>query len=110
MVWPWVPKWYPATPIFLQATLNTSFYNQYNDPITELYPHYIDDCISAPSTREELNQVITTVNLFHPALKYTWEISDTSIAFLDIKVSIKGNGLYTSVLYKPAESHSSLFD
>ena len=36
------------------------------------------------STREDLNQLVTAVNSFHPALKYTWEISDTSLAFLDI--------------------------
>ena len=56
---------------------------------------YIDDCISATSSsREDLNQFITAVNSFHPALKYTWEISDTSLAFLDIKVSIEGSGLW----------------
>ena len=53
---------------------------------------------------EELNQFITAVNSFHPALKYTWEISDTCLAFLDIKLSIEGNGLH----YKPTGSHSYL--
>ena len=42
------------------------------------------------------------------ALKYTWEISETSLAFLDIKVSIRGNVLCTSVHYKPTDSHSYL--
>ena len=68
-------------------------------------------CIGATSSsREDLNQFITAVNLFHPALKYklTWEISDTSLAFLDIKVSIEGNGLCTSVHYKPTDSHNYL--
>ena len=66
------------------------FFNQYNDPKPELYRRYIDDCIGATSSsREDLNQFITAVNSFHPALKYTWEISDTSLAFLDIKVSIE---------------------
>ena len=37
-----------------------------------------------------------------------WEISETSIAFLDIKVSINVNGLSTSVHYKPTDSHSYL--
>ena len=70
---------------------------------------YIDESISATSsTREELTQFITAVNSFHPALKYTWEISDTSLAFLDIKISIEGNGLCTSVYYKPTDSHSYL--
>ena len=47
------------------------FFNQYNRPKPELYRHYIDDCVGATSsTREELNQFITAVNSFHPALKY----------------------------------------
>ena len=84
-------------------------FNQYNGPKPELYRRYIDDCIGATSSsREDLNQFITAVNSFHPALKYTWEISDTSLAFLDIKVSIEGNGLCTSVHYKPTDSHSYL--
>ena len=32
----------------------------------------------------------------------------TSLAFLDIKVSVEGNGLCTSVHYKPTDSHSKL--
>ena len=86
------------------------FFNQYNGPKPELYRRYIHDCIGATSlSREDLNQFITAVNSFHPALKYTWEISDTSLAFLDIrKVSIEGNGLCTSVHYKPTDSHSYL--
>ena len=85
------------------------FFNQYDGPKPDLYGRYIDDCIGAiSSSREELNHFITSVNSFHPALKYTWEISETSLAFLDIKVSISGNGLCTSVHYKPTDSHSYL--
>ena len=85
------------------------FFNQYNGPKPDLYRRYIDDCVGATSsTREELNQFITAVNSFHPALKYTWEISDTSLAFLDIKVSVEGNGLCTIVHYKPTDSRSYL--
>ena len=89
------------------------FFNQYNGPKPELYPRYIDDCIGATSsTREALNRSIFNccqqVNSFHPALQYTWEISDISIAFMDIKVSIEGNGLCIGVHYKPTYSHSYL--
>ena len=81
-----------------------------NGPKPELYRRYIDDCFGATSsTREELNQFRTAVNSFYPALKYTWEISDTSLAFLDIKVSIEGDGLCTSVHYKPTDSQSYLY-
>ena len=41
------------------------------------------------STRKELTKFITAVNSFHPALKFTWEISDTSSAFLDTKFQLK---------------------
>ena len=89
------------------AYIEHEFFNQYNG--SKLYCRYIDDCVGATSsTREELNQFITAVNSFHPALKYTWEISDSSLAFLDIKLSIEGNGLCTSVQYKPTDSHNYL--
>ena len=74
-------------------------------PKPELYGRYIDKCIGATSsTREELTQFITAINSFHPARK----IFDTSLAFLDIKISIEGNDLCTSVYSKPTDSHSYL--
>ena len=61
------------------------FFSQYNGPKPQLYGRYIDDCIGAtPSTREELIQFVIAVNSFHLALKYTWEISNNSLSFLDI--------------------------
>ena len=54
------------------------------------------------------NQFINSVNSFHPALKYTWEIAENSLAFLDIKLSINDNGLSTSAHYKPTDSHNYL--
>ena len=54
--------------------IENQFFNQYNGPQPKLYCCYIDDCIGATSsTREELEQFIYSVNLFHPALKYTWQ-------------------------------------
>ena len=71
----------------------TPFFSHYHGLKPELYGRYIDDCIGATSsTREEPTQFITAVNSFHPALKYTWEISDSFLAFPDIKISIKDNG------------------
>ena len=70
----------------------------YHGPKPELYVRYINDCIGATSsTREELTQFITAVNSFHLAIKYIRGISDTSLAFLDIKISISIQTVYTSV-------------
>ena len=78
-----------------------------NGPKPELYGRYYY-CIGATSSsrmdRMELTQFITAVNSFHLALKYTWEISYTFLAFLDIKISIEGNGLCASLYYKPTDS------
>lgn len=57
------------------------FFSQYNDPKPELYGRFINDCTGATSCIiEELTQVLTAVNFFHLALKYTWEISDDSMS------------------------------
>ena len=66
-------------------------------------------CIGTAScSRAELECFFSYVNNFHPALQFTWEISETSLSFLDILVSINGNRLTTSVFYKPTDSHSYL--
>ena len=41
------------------------------------------------STREKPIQFITTINSFQLALKYTWEISDISLAFLTSKFQLR---------------------
>ena len=54
------------------------FFNQFDGPKPDFYGRHIDDCIGAiSSSREKLNRCITSVNSFHPALKHTWEISET---------------------------------
>ena len=46
--------------------------------------------------------------IFHPALQFTWEISESSVSFLHIVVTINCNRLVTFVFYKPTDSHSYL--
>ena len=89
--------------------IENKFFSNYHGPKPDRYKRYIDDCIGATSSsKEELNLFINSINSFHPALKYTWEISENSLAFLDIKLSINDNGLSTSVHYKPTVSHNYL--
>ena len=84
-------------------------FNQFDGPKPELFGRYIDDCLGATScTKEELERFIGFVNSFHPALKFTWEISETSVTFLDVNISVQDNKLATSVHYKPTDSHSYL--
>ena len=96
----------------LRRLSDTSFYAKVQKDLTSTNQNILKDTIQSimvnqelPNiatniSREEVDQFITSVNSFHPALKYIWEISETSLAFLDIKVSISGNVLCTIVHYK----------
>ena len=89
--------------------IEQQFFDKFDGTKPELYRRYIDDCFGATScSRQELDYFITSVNSFHPALKFTWVVSECSIAFLDINGLISGNRLSTSVHYKPTDSHSYL--
>ena len=89
--------------------MENKIFSNYRGPKPDLYKRYIDDCVGATSSsREDLNQLNNSVNSFNPALKYTWEISENSLAFLDLKLSINENGLSASVQCKPTNSHNYL--
>ena len=83
-------KMRPSYANLFVGCIENKIFNQHNGFKPVLYCRYIDDCFGATSSaREDLNTFKTAVNSFHPALKYTWEISDTSLAFLDIKFRSK---------------------
>ena len=64
--------------------MENKIFSNYHGPKPDLYKRYIDYYAGATSSsREELNQHIISVNSFHPALKYTSQISENSLAFLD---------------------------
>ncbi len=67
-------------------------FEQYTDPTPDYFGMYIDYCVGTAScSHGELEQFINYVNNFHPAVQFTWEISETSLSILDILVSINGN-------------------
>ena len=92
--------------LFVGFVKKKQIFEQYFDPIPDYLGRYIDDCVGTAScSRGKLECFINYVNNFHSALQFTWEIS---VSFLDILVSINGNRLATSVLYKSTDSHSYL--
>ena len=70
---------------------------------------YIDGYIGiSMSTEKELENFIQYVNDFHPSLSYTYDISDTSVNFLDISISTTKHGLTTDIFYTDTDIHSYL--
>lgn len=83
--------------------------NSYAGRKPELLNRFIDDILGATSMElAELNRYIDFVQGFHPALEYTSNITDQSLPFLDIALSIEGDHICTSVHYKPTDTHSYL--
>eukprot|EP00061_Rhincodon_typus_P018982 g48393.t1 len=99
----------PSYACFFVGYVEQSLFRSYTGPIPHLFPRYIDDCIGAAScSHKELEQFIHFTNTFHPNLKFTWTISDTSLSFLVLSVSIFGNHPETDIYFKPTDSHSHL--
>eukprot|EP00061_Rhincodon_typus_P003352 g19884.t1 len=97
----------PNYPTKRQAYVKQSLFCSYNGTIPHLFLRYVDDCIStALCSHEELEQFINFTSTFHPKLKFTWTIFDTSLSFLNPSVAISGNCLETDIYFKPTDSHS----
>uniref|UniRef100_A0A0L8FT24 Helix-turn-helix domain-containing protein n=1 Tax=Octopus bimaculoides TaxID=37653 RepID=A0A0L8FT24_OCTBM len=56
---------------------------------------------------DQLSNFSSFISNFHPSLQFTSTISDTSVNFLDIFLSIDlpSHSLITSVFFKPTDSH-----
>ena len=68
---------------------------------------YIDDIfVIWPHSREELDSFISRLNQVHNTIKFTSDISETSVNFLDVKISKDIHGRLTTSLYtKPTDAH-----
>ena len=67
---------------FFVGYVARTIFSLYNGRKPNLYNRFIHECVDASSSsKEEFNQVINSVNSFHPALNYTREILENSLAF-----------------------------
>eukprot|EP00061_Rhincodon_typus_P012213 g37804.t1 len=99
----------PSYACLFVGYVKQSLFRSYTGTIPHLFLRYIDNCIGAAScSHEELEQFINFTSTFHPNLKFTWTISDSSLSFLDLSVSISGDRLETDIYFKPTNSHSYL--
>ena len=69
----------------------------------------IDDIVGATSLPlASLQNFINYTNNFHQALQFTHTISEYSVPFLDIQLTIQDNSITTFIFYKETDSHSFL--
>jgi hypothetical protein len=83
--------------------------SQYDGAIPILFKRYIDDILGIfVGSHQDLEAFIDYVCNFHENIKYTHEISNQNLAFLDLKLSIEDNGISTTINYKDTDSHNCL--
>lgn len=83
--------------------------SSYTGFVPQLLKRYIDDVVGcAQRTRYDLEKYIDYVSNFHLALQFTSTISELELPFLDIKLSLNGDKLQTSVHNKEADTHNYL--
>ena len=70
------------------------------------FGRYRDDCLSLwIGSIDALNDFHDFLNSLNSNLKFTMEVGNETLCFLDLKISIRNNKLETSVYSKPTDSH-----
>ena len=62
--------------ILSHATLKPSFYKRYIDDILVIWPH----------SEADLNTFLTSMNSFHPTIKFSFQYNKNIITFLDLNI------------------------
>ena len=84
----------PAYACLFVGHIEEQMLHNYQHPKPVLLKRYIDDYVGVfTSTRDELERFIQYVNSYHRSLRFTHDISDESITFLDVTVSVEGDTL-----------------
>ena len=74
-----------------------------------LWGRFRDDiCCIWTGTEEELLQFNTWLNNLEPKLKFTVESSKETVVFLDLRLTVKGTHIETSMYSKPSDTHAYL--
>ena len=58
--------------------------------------------------RERLDEFLLALNSYHESIKFTWEIGNGKISFLDVMISFNGRKFSTDVYHKPTDTHQYL--
>ena len=101
----------PSFACLFMGHLEEQVFQTYTGSTPLLYKRFIDDCFGvAACPLPVLMEFMDFLANFHPSIKFTREVSTSSLPFLDIQVSILPDScrLSTSVYYKPTDSHTYL--
>ena len=86
-----------------------TFIYPYIQNLCILYLRYIDDLFLIwTGTKEQFKDFVTNLNSQHASIKFSYQISDKSIDFLDTTVYIKNRRLHSTIFTKPTDKQNYL--
>ena len=92
----------------IHGILGRIVFTDYEHSTPMLCRRYIDDIIGAASCSEEqLQCFINRVTNFNSSIKYTY-ISNNTVTFLDLLLTIDNNHIKSCAHFKPTDSHNYL--
>ena len=91
----WGPSWHPHMPTYFMTKFEDKYVYTY--PLQpQLWKRFIDDIFPIwPHGMNSLTKFIEHLNTVHPTIKFTSDISETRISFLDLTIYIQNNQNYT---------------
>ena len=99
----------PSVACIFMGYLEELFFADYEHSTPMLYRRYIDDIVGAASCpEEELQCFIDHLTNFNSSIKYTYAISNNTVTFLDIQLTIDNNHIKSCAHFKPSDSHNYL--
>ena len=98
----------PSYACLFMGHLEDTFFSTYNGIKPSLYLRYIDDIFGIfPSDINDFNNFYAAFNDFHNSVNFTKETGQT-VNFLDVKFTLNGDKIDTTIFYKPTDCHSYL--
>ena len=84
------------------------FFADYEHSTPMLCNRYIDDIVGAASCPEKELQFIDHLTSFNSSIKYTYTISNNTVTFLDLHLTIDNNHIKSGANFMPTDSHNYL--
>ena len=80
-----------------------------HDPAPDFFVRFLDDCLIGWSHgRDKFDEFVEDLNRCHKTIKFTAEVSELSVLFLDLNIHLEYGQIWTDLYCKPTDSHNYL--
>ena len=92
----------------LYNILETKYDVSFTEYIKNNFKRFLDDWFIIWENDIDIQDFHTCLNSLHPSIQFTMEISEMSIPFLDIMITLEDTEITTDLYYKPTNTHNYL--